>query len=221
MRIAAIHMGDDLFRKYMMSKYTKAIEKAGGNISWITSSENLIAFDGLLLPGGADVNPELYGEKITEECGKLNTFRDSLELDVISRWLETEKPLLAICRGVQILNVALKGTLYQDIKELQREKHSDILRKNKGSHGIAIEKGSLLHSIIKRDELWVNSLHHQAIKDIGEELVASAYSTDGFVEAIEMRDHPFLLGVQWHPEHMVKDQDQRKIFEAFVKAASR
>lgn len=220
MKIAAIHMGNDLFRRYMMGKYASAIKNAGADIVWIDSTNNLLSYDGLLLPGGADVNPELYGEPASAECGKPNAFRDGFEMEVIPIWLKTEKPLLAICRGVQILNVALGGKLYQDIKTIESVKHSNVLKKNNGCHDVIIEKGSLLHEIEGKDKLWVNSLHHQAVKTLGDGLVVSATSTDGFIEAIEITDHPFALGVQWHPEHMQKHLDQRKIFNAFVKAAT-
>lgn len=218
MKIAAIHMGTDLFRRYMMSKYTSSINKAGSDIVWIDDTKDLLSYDGLLLPGGADVNPELYGEEVKDVCGKLNHFRDGLELDAISKWLDADKPILAICRGIQILNVALKGTLYQDIKNLESVKHSNILKKNNGCHEVTIEKDTLLYSIEEKERFWVNSLHHQAIKKLGKHLVASAFSEDGFIEAVEIPDHTFALGVQWHPEHMQNHKEQRIIFESFVKA---
>lgn len=221
MKIASIHMGNDLFRRYMMGKYSAAIKRASAELEWIDSTNNLLSYDGLLLPGGADVNPKLYGEEPIPECGKPNIFRDNLEMEAISIWLKTEKPLLAICRGMQILNVALGGTLYQDIKSLQEEKHSDILNKNKGNHEIEISRQSLLHSIVERENLWVNSLHHQAVRKLGKGLIATSYSLDKFIEAIEIDGHPFALGVQWHPEHMGKIDEQRKIFEAFIKASRR
>lgn len=219
MKIAAIYMGDDLFRKYMMSKYSASIKSAGAECIWIDKADDILSFDGLLLPGGADVNPKLYGEEPIAECGKPNTFRDELELEILDIWLKEDKPLLAICRGMQMLNVKLGGTLYQDIKSIETDTHSAFFKKNKGSHQVYIQERSLLHSIVDKDSLWVNSMHHQAIKDLGSELVVSAFSQDNFIEAIEMPSRKFALAVQWHPEHMSKFDDQRKIFERFIKAA--
>ena len=162
MKIASIHMGNDLFRRYMMGKYSAAIKRAGAELEWIDSTNNLLSYNGLLLPGGADVNPKLYGEDPIPECGKPNIFRDSLEMEAISIWLKTEKPLLAICRGMQILNVALGGTLYQDIKSLQEEKHSDILNKNKGNHEIEISRKNLPAKRLSHGCWWIrNWVGHQ------------------------------------------------------------
>lgn len=221
MRIAAIYMGDDLFRKYMMNKYSASIKRAGAECIWVDNKNDILSFDGLLLPGGADISPELYGEAIIAECGKPNKFRDEFESEILDIWLKEDKPLLAICRGMQMLNVKMGGTLYQDIKGIETEKHSSFLKKNNGSHEVSIKENTLLSSIYNKDKLWVNSIHHQAVKELGTGLGASAFSKDGFVEAIEIPARKFALGVQWHPEHMVFSKDQRKIFDAFIKAATR
>ena len=224
-RIAIPQMGNDLFRKYMKSKYTKSLERAGAEVCWI-ELENLelavaqmLECDGLLLPGGADVNPKLYGQEPSEKCGKPNELRDTAEMKMLENFFETKKPIFGICRGVQLMNVFFEGTLYQDIKEKQTCKHSDFLSKNKGNHYVKITAGTKLSHHITEKEILVNSLHHQAIHELGKDMLISAISEDGYVEAIEHSSHPYCMGVQWHPEHMSKrNKLQQNLFDAFVKA---
>lgn len=226
-KIAIPQMGNDLFRKYMKSKYESSLKRAGAEVLWI-ELENLdqavaemLACDGLLLPGGADVNPALYGQEATEKCGKPNTLRDNAEMKMLESFLETKKPIFCICRGAQLLNVFCGGTLYQDIKELQKCKHSDFLSKNKGTHQVQIMENTKLSACMENDVAIVNSLHHQAIEKIAEGLKVAAMSEDGFVEAVEMVDYPYCVGVQWHPEHMSKrNEKQQRLFDMFVKACA-
>ena len=218
-------MGNDLFRRYMKSKYASSLVRSGAKVRWI-ALENVEAAvaavlecDGLLLPGGADVDPHLYGQEPTEKCGKPHILRDTAEPKLLEAFLSTGKPILCICRGVQLLNVYFGGTLHQDIKDLQTCAHADFKGKNRGSHPISIRPESKLYSILGCEAATVNSLHHQAVLDVAEGLTVTATSSDGFVEALEKEDHPFLIGVQWHPEHMSKFVPaQQHLFDAFVDA---
>lgn len=223
--IAIPQMGNDLFRKYMKSKYVNSLERAGALVRWIElddvekASRQALDCDGLLLPGGADVNPVMYGEEKSEKCGKPNETRDKAEPKILQKFIDAEKPVLAICRGIQILNVTMDGTLFQDIKAEQKCKHMDFLSRARSIHSVSVEKDSVLYGILKTETAMVNSMHHQAINKIGENLKVAAKSEDGYVEALELENHPFCVGVQWHPEHMSKKSaEQRKIFTAFVEA---
>ncbi len=223
--IAIPQMGNDLFRKYMKSKYQKSLEAAGAKAIWIELEDTQQAVadamkcDGLLLPGGADVNPKMYGENPVPECGKPNIIRDGTEPEILAAFLEADKPVLGICRGAQILNVALGGTLCQDIKASQKINHSDFLHRANVTHKVSIKEGTKLYSIVGQKSLLVNSIHHQTVKGLGQGLTVCAKSEDGFIEAIERPQNSFCLAVQWHPEHMAKkDKYQQRLFEAFVEA---
>lgn len=221
--IAIPQMGTDLFRKYMKSKYVKSIERAGANVKWIEldntekAVEEALACDGLLLPGGADIEPTLYGRKREEKCGKPNEFRDKNEFEIFNAFVKTDKPILGICRGFQLINVACGGTLHQDIADIKKCNHSDFLKRAKSIHKATVAGNTLLYKIFGKTEVGVNSLHHQAIENIGENLTVSAVSEDGFVEGLELSNHPFCVAVQWHPEHMSKtDALQQKLFNDFI-----
>lgn len=178
---------------------------------------------GLLLSGGDDIDPSVYGEAQSWQCGSISPLRDAFELALCREFLRLKKPILAICRGIQVLNVALGGTLYQD---LQTERASSIAHRQKqkawyASHPVSFAEGSLLSGILQADAIAVNSLHHQAVRETGAGLVASAISPDGVIEAVELPGHPFCLGVQWHPERLW-DQSataaHARIFRAFTEA---
>ena len=223
--VAIPQMGNSLFRKYMKSKYTQSLERAGAEVKWIELDDTekavteALSCDGLLLPGGADINPLMYGERPDEKCGKPNEIRDTAEPYILEEFLKTNKPVLAICRGIQLLNVYKGGTLFQDIKDRQKYRHMDFLSRANSTHPIKIYKNSKLYDIMKLNTASVNSMHHQAINKVGNGLKVTAKSDDGYVEAVEMENYPFCIGVQWHPEHMSKKSaDQRKIFIAFVSA---
>ena len=222
--IAIPQMGNDLFRKYMKSKYVKSLERAGATVKWIELDDTdkaikeCLECDGLLLPGGADIEPTLYGRSREEKCGKPNELRDKGEFLIFKAFVETNKPVLCICRGFQLLNVICGGTLYQDIADIKKCSHSDFLKRAKAVHKINVSKDTKLYSIFGKNDVGVNSLHHQAVENVGENLISSAVSEDGFVEALELAGHPFCVGVQWHPEHMSKkDPLQQKLFNEFVK----
>lgn len=226
--IAIPQMGNDLFRKYMKSKYQKSLERAGADVKWIELDDiekavaEALSCDGLLLPGGADINPKMYGEEKSEKCGTPNEIRDNAEPVIFREFLKTNKPILAICRGIQLINVCNDGTLFQDIKDVQKCKHMDFFSRAGSIHTVSIDKNSMLYGILESDKINVNSMHHQAINKVGEGFIVSAQSEDGFTEAIELQNHPFCIGVQWHPEHMSKKSaEQRKIFSFFVSACKK
>lgn len=224
--IAIPQMGNDLFRKYMKSKYAKSLERANAEVKWIELDDidsavgEALSCNGLLLPGGADIAPEMYGQAPVKECGKPNELRDKAEPEILSAFLETGRPIFAICRGIQLLNVFKGGTLKQDIKNEQKYKHMDFLSRSGSIHPIEIEKDSLLFGIVGSENTDVNSMHHQAIDKVGGGFKVTARSADGYIEAIELEGYPFCLGVQWHPEHMSKKSEiQRRLFTAFAEKA--
>ena len=222
--IAIPQMGNDLFRKYMKSKYVKSLERAGAVVHWteLDNTEKAVrealSCDGLLLPGGADVEPALYGRKREERCGKPNKLRDENEFAIFNAFITTGKPVLGICRGFQLINAICGGTLHQDIADIRKCNHSDFLKRAKPVHSVTVNKNTRLFDIFQKTEVGVNSLHHQAVENVGDNLTVSAVSEDGFVEGLELDNHPFCVAVQWHPEHMSKnDALQQKLFNEFVK----
>jgi putative glutamine amidotransferase len=180
--------------------------------------------DGLLLAGGEDVHPKHYGEAIHEKCGQIDEARDTVEL-TLTRWaLAEDLPILAICRGIQVLNVAAGGTLYQDIASqvpgvLKHDCWPDYPR-NYLAHQVMVNDDSLMAAILGQGRVGVNSTHHQAVKDLAPRFRVVARAPDGVIEAIEGHDHVFALGVQWHPEELLEDAPpMRRLFEEFVSAA--
>lgn len=224
--IAIPQMGKDLFRKYMKSKYQRSLNRAGLEVRWIELEDPdaciqaLLQCDGLLLPGGADIAPHLYGQEPTSKCGKPNPLRDRAEWQMLDAFLPTGKPILCICRGLQLLNVYFGGTLHQDIKAIQKCAHADFKSRATGCHRVSLTPGTGLHAILG-DTATVNSLHHQAADTVGESLLVAARSEDGIVEALELEGHPFCVAVQWHPEHMSKKSPlQQNIFHTFAEAVT-
>jgi putative glutamine amidotransferase len=179
--------------------------------------------DALLLSGGKDVHPIHYDEPLHQKSNPAFPERDEMEL-TLSRWVVDDgKPLLAICRGIQVLNVALGGSLYQDIGDqvpgASRHAWHDGHPRDHLPHRVAINAGSRLASIVGATSLPVNSLHHQAIKSVASGLIVVAQAPDGIIEAAEVEGHPFALSVQWHPEELTGgDARARKLFEALVHA---
>ncbi len=180
--------------------------------------------DGLLLPGGGDVDPVHYGESRHAKCNEPSAERDNTEL-ALARWaMEGGMPLLAICRGIQVLNVALGGSLFQDIQAqvpgAERHAWYPNYPRDRLSHTVSLTPEARLAHIAGESTLPVNSLHHQSVKDIAPGLVVTGHSPDGIIEAVEAPEHPFAIGVQWHPEELAgSDRRAQRLFEAFVEAS--
>lgn len=180
--------------------------------------------DGLLLPGGEDVDPVRYGEWRHEKCGTSSTERDETELTLASWAVEEGKPLLAICRGIQVFNVVLGGTLVQDIHTQLpgAEKHDWYPGhpRNHLPHTVDIAPETRLSSLVGSGSLPVNSLHHQALKDVAPGLTVTARAPDQVIEAVELQNHPFALAVQWHPEELAGgDARAQRLFDALALAS--
>ena len=206
--------------------YIAALERHGAEaalFSYVDSAKEAAAiaasYDGLLLPGGGDVSPTLYNMPTKSCCGEPDSLRDEVEMLLVKAFADAGKPVLGICRGCQLINVAFGGTLYQDIKA---EKGTDTLahfdkeNKDKPVHTVSVSGGSLLAGMVGAGKLPVNSVHHQAVRDLGRGMVLTAVSPDGVAEAIEAAAG-FVVGVQWHPEVLSQhDEVQDKIFAEFV-----
>lgn len=178
---------------------------------------------GLLLSGGDDVDPSAYGEGQSWHCGTISPLRDAFELMLCREFLRLRKPVFAICRGIQVLNVALGGTLHQD---LQTDLPDCLAHRQKqkpwhASHPVTLAEGSYLADLMTTDVLAVNSHHHQAVATPGEGVRVAATAPDGVIEAIEVADQPFCIGVQWHPERLWDQPGMAahaRLFEAFAAA---
>ena len=181
------------------------------------------ACDGFIFSGGADITPCCYGEMAHPLVGDTSLMLDRSQIGLIRRVIKARKPFVAICRGHQVLNVACGGTLYQDLeKEGGFEHHfGDKYPRNVAWHKVSIAKDSILEKTYGNREIRVNSFHHQAIKDAGENVRITAWSEDRVPEAMELEDHPFAVAVQWHPEMMYDSSEQMKLLQAFVKAAEK
>lgn len=176
---------------------------------------------GLLVPGGGDVDPAWYGQERHHRTKGVSHERDEFEETLLEAAIDRNMPTLCICHGMQILNVMLGGTLDQHLADTpERIEHDRDKPRAEPAHSIKIEAGSLLGHALGAEEAQVNSHHHQGIDELAGALQATAWSGDGVLEAVEARDHPWLVGVQWHPEVMVPvDACQRRLFEVFVETA--
>ena len=179
--------------------------------------------DGFLFTGGGDADPKYYGQEMLPQCGKPNVARDEFELALLKAVLAAGKPVLGICRGEQMLNVAMGGTLIQDIPsqrpEAAGENHRDNDHRRAPSHPAHITPGTHLHRLLGCEELLTNSVHHQSVDLPAPGLRICAVSPAGIVEAIEAEDSRFLLGLQWHPESLAaRDEQMQRPFDALVNA---
>jgi putative glutamine amidotransferase len=179
---------------------------------------------GLLLSGGIDLDPRYYRQRKVGNVGRVGSFRDRLEIELIGEAMKKGVPIFAICRGMQILNVALGGSLYQDLSLCPSP---SLTHYRKGQldyrlhHRIEIEARSLLRSVLGQSNLEVNSSHHQVVNRLGKGLRVVARAPDGIIEAMESGGDSFILGVQWHPEAMPRRESTKRLFKAFVAAAER
>jgi putative glutamine amidotransferase len=213
--------------------YNKAVMAAGGVPFMIPHVEDIESlrelyemFDGFLLPGGVDIHPKYYNEEPHPKLDPTDEGLDWIE-GTLLRWaLEDDMPVFGICRGEQVLNVVMGGTLWQDLpseyatvfdhRESFKRKIRDYL-----AHDVRIDPNSRLAEIAGATRVWVNTSHHQAIKRVAPGLIATAWSPDDLVEAVESPDHFFVMAVQWHPEEMVKKHEWTlRLFQAFVEAAA-
>jgi len=217
---------------FLRARYMQAVEAMGGVplILPVTASKEiqealLSKIQGLLLTGsGPDLDPALYGETQQYRFKKVSDERAGSETTLVHMALEANLPVLGICGGTQLMNVALGGSLYQDIPSQISGSldHRQKTTATEPSHGVAITPGTRLHAILKTDRLQVNSSHHQATKTVAPDLIINAKAEDGVIEGLESPRHRFALGVQWHPEFMyARDEASRKILSAFLQEASR
>ena len=215
-------------RFYLSRHYSEAVEAAGGapvHISLIPRAEYVDAvvdgLDGILLPGSdSDVDPLRYGQQPHPALGSVHKIKDETDLLIIDAAERKQIPLFAICFGMQVLNVSRGGTLIQDIRSQLPGaiKHEQGVPRERPSHSVRVAAGSKLNEIIKSEDLAVNSHHHQAIETLGADLVATAWSSDKVIEAIEdPRPDRFVIAVQWHPElGWQNDAFSQRLFNSFV-----
>lgn len=217
------------FRNCVSIDYSKSVIEAGGIPIILPTIDNLEVIqeqvkllDGLILSGGADINPTLYGEEFKNGIGPVSLERDRGEFLFLQEFIKTGKPILGICRGHQLLNVFMGGTLFQDLKYSDREvlKHRQDFYPDMPVHKVKIVDKDNILSELYGEEIFTNSFHHQAVNKIGNNLTPIAISSDGIIEAFQMKGHRFLYGIQWHPEMMTArgNKDMLKIFKKFIES---
>ena len=223
--IAMPRMSTDPEPTAAQSKYIESLARAGAGMRWVELSDpeqavqDALTCDGLLLPGGGDMDPKFYGQARIPACGEPNLLRDAAEPLLLRAFLAADKPVLGICRGIQVMNAVLGGDLYQDIKPFEHLPHNGHWAK---VHTVTVRRGTLLSRILGQDTVLVNSQHHQAVDRVAPGFTLAALSEDGIVEAIEKPDARFCLGVQWHPEWLSDaDPAMQSLFDAFVNACSK
>ena len=223
--IAMPRMSTDPEPTAAQSKYIESLARAGAGMHWVELSDpeqavqDALTCDGLLLPGGGDMDPKFYGQARIPACGEPNLLRDAAEPLLLRAFLAADKPVLGICRGIQVMNAVLGGDLYQDIKPFEHLPHNDHWAK---VHTVTVRRGTLLSHILGQDTVLVNSQHHQAVDRVAPGFTLAALSEDGIVEAIEKPGARFCLGVQWHPEWLSDaDPAMQGLFDAFVNACSK
>jgi putative glutamine amidotransferase len=230
----SITVGKSPERAYVNSAYLHAVQEAGGaplpippQLDAPGRDEVFARADGFLLTGGGDLDPALFGEAPHPTLYEVAPARDRLEIALVAHALERRKPLLAVCRGIQTLNVALGGSLYQDVATdpgtlIQHQQEKDGRPRGEPTHAVKVAAGSRLAGVLGTTDLRVNSMHHQAVKALGRGLVAVAWAPDMLVEGVELDDPDparFLLGVQWHPEELTRtDPAAARLFAALIRA---
>jgi putative glutamine amidotransferase len=212
---------------WMLPGYFGGIIEAGGLpvmlplTSDIKVIEQIVSMcDGFIFTGGQDVEPKLYSERKISACGECSPERDAMEVLLLDHIIELDKPILGICRGIQLINAALGGTLWQDIPSQFSDTvvHCQKPPYDVPSHEVYIDYGTPLHELFKTDELPVNSYHHQGIRLLSDELIPMAKAPDGLIEAVYSPKHKFLRAVQWHPEFSyTRDDNSLNIFKDFIR----
>lgn len=225
----------ELPRCWVMSQRYVDVLTSVGAIPWVIPLSHDMTtlravyerLDGVFLPGGVDMDPDQYRESRLPVCGATDPDRDRVEVALVQWAMAERKPVLAVCRGVQVLNVAAGGTLYQDLVDWcdAAIKHdywpNEVRQRHDLVHEVRIEPGTQLAQIIGAGATTVNSMHHQGIKKLAPGLVVNALAPDGLIEGVEGRDEGYCLGVQWHPEELVEsDPAMRRLFESFIEQAS-
>ncbi len=216
---------------YLKRNYYEAIENLGGVPVLLPNLTNLEVLGdwlnilkGLIVTGGEDVHPSFYGEEITSDKVEVSSERDFLEIGLIKKAKEREIPVLGICRGPQVINVAFGGSLYQDLslrKEFTLDHTHTGNPKYSNRHEIILNENSSLHRIIGKKEIWVNTYHHQIIKKLSPEFVATAWTKeDEVIEGIEHTSSK-IIAVQWHPEMMMEEESAQKLFKWLINEASK
>lgn len=229
--------GGDLPNCWIMGhRYVEALRNVGG-LPWLipllphdpdTMQGIFEKLDGVFLTGGVDVDPSRYGEPKHPLCGTTDPARDAIEIQLLAFALERKLPVLAVCRGIQILNVMCGGTLYQDVTAMvpAAMKHDYFPTPEQPSrsylaHDITVKADSLLGAALGESVVPVNSMHHQAIKDLAPSLRPTAFAPDGIIEAVESTSNHYVVAVQWHPEELAETQPgMKRLFESFAAAAS-
>lgn len=211
--------------------YVEAISQAGGapvliplgldEPTLLTLTNRL---DGILFSGGGDLQPDNYGSAPHPLVADVDPDRDRIELWLVEQVFKIQLPFLGICRGFQVINVGMGGTLYEDILDqhpaAQKHDYFPGHARSFRAHTVRLQANSHLAALLQAETIPVNSLHHQGVRQIAASAVPSAYAEDGILEGLEFPDHPFGLAVQWHPEWLRDDPAMRRIFSAFIQAAS-
>jgi putative glutamine amidotransferase len=219
---------DDRHRFSLPAEYVDAVRHAGGIPLLLPPGETrwqqvFARIDGLILAGGGDLDPSCYGGRQHEHIYNVDQERDRTEIEAVRTAVADRVPTLGICRGVQVINVALGGTLIQHLPDVVGKSVPHRLGPGQPAiHSVTLEPSSALARILEQATFDCFSSHHQALKDVAAPLTVVGHAPDGTIEAVEMREHPFLFAVQWHPElGAAKDAIQRRLFEALVRAAAR
>lgn len=220
---------DERGRFTLPTDYVEAVRRAGG-LPWLIPPgeprwrELFARLDALLLTGGGDIDPRLYGGAPHPSLYGVDRARDETEIALARAAIETRKPALAICRGCQVVNVALGGTLIEHLPEEvgSAVPHRGTAPGTRAFHRVTIQEGSRLAGIVGTLEAEPSSSHHQALRRVAPGLDVVALAPDGTIEAVELREHPLFVAVQWHPEHTAaEDPSQQRLFDALVEAAGR
>lgn len=218
-------------KEFLNDSYVQAVERAGGLPVIIPNTadpalqiEIVKRVDGVIISGGPDMDPRRYGARVSAKVSRIYPRRDAAEFSLIKYVIdETELPVLGICRGIQSINAVMGGDLIVDLPEEGYLIHgmANIYPRTEEAHDARIEKDSKLFGILGKEELGVNSYHHQAVRTIAPGFRATAYSIpDGVIEAMEIPGDRFVVGVQWHPEEMIHHEEQQELFRALVREAA-